>query len=194
MATIEKRPWWLKRWVKNGAGKLDNMLFSQHAADDFEHVGSLAWFIFVTTMVVVFCMVLGMMFMKRDNAQTLLTWAFSILFGICVIKCFLYLKDSLSNFPSTKVKVCRVLFTLSLSGVALVLGIYGGQILLAGVLIASIWTMFFGGKNKSRKSNDTIYLSDGTELKREMDVLGNDVYTDSMGRSWSRNGDSFTLD
>lgn len=69
-----------------------------------------------------------------------------------------------------------------------------GSVVIIGLITLYLLALLFSAvlKGDSQSSKKRTVLDDGTELKNEKGICGEDNYSDSSGNTWDRSGDTFT--
>lgn len=186
----KKRPWLLKRLVYKFLTWLDELLFSGKATQDFTSVSEPFWITVIISFWLGMVMVVSTMFVDKGTGEQILSVGAGIgLLSVLAVTVW-YLIGTLKYFPSAMVRIVRSAYTLILCVLGFVIGFYSAVIfsfvLLFLLVLSILYYAVFGGKSKR------IVLDSGKELTHEKGLCGEDYYSDSEGRSWSRSGDTFT--
>lgn len=187
--TAQKKSWFLKRWICKGVDSLDTLLFGKHANDgDYVRSGATIYSSMLMVMCAVAVIAIMIIFMSGQTRDTATTWVISITGLLCLANAAMHLRNTYPSFDSTKVKVFRSLFVLALTGIAMILGVWLGQIAIFVIVALLALSAFglFGGGGKSKKGYE---LDNGVTLEEETGLLGEKTYHGSDGYTYESNGD-----
>lgn len=186
-----KKPFFLKRWTYKFHSWLDGMLFGGKTTDDHASVATPFWTTVVINfwlgMVVIVCS----LFMDSGSRDGITTVGAGVGLASVVAVTIWYLIGSLSYFPSIGVKIFRSVYVLAWCSVGFIVGFYSAVIfsfVLIGLFVLMV--LYYAVFGDSKK--DSIVLDDGTEIKREKGLCGEDYYSDRNGREYDRSGDTYT--
>lgn len=187
----QKKPFFLKRWTVKFITWLDSILFGGSASDAHASAATPFW------ITVVFNFWLGMavigcsLFMGQASRDSIMTIGAGVGLASVVAVTAWYLIGSLRYFPSTATRIFRSIYVLVLCGVAFIVGFYAAIIFSFVLLGAFVLMVLYYIVFDSGKPSHKVRLDNGTELKREKGLCGEDYYTDQEGREYDRSGDTF---
>ncbi len=194
METTEKKPWWLQRWVCKPFDWCERKFFEEHATACYISSGYHVYLAFITSIVGVCAVALLSMFLSRETGQTVGNWILGLVIAFCILNSAMHLYQTRSVFTSTKVMVLRSVFVMCATFLAIMLGLWLGNIvffLAVILLVLSVIGLFAGGGSKKSGSNDTFILDDGTIVKKEKGLLGEVTWRGSDGHTYERDGNNF---
>lgn len=190
----EKKPWWLQRWVCKPFDWCERKFFEEHATACYISSGYHVYIAFITCILAVCAVALLSMFLSRETEQTVGNWVIGLAIAFCIINSATHLYQTRVVFPSMKVKVIRSIFVMCSTFLAIILGLWLGNIvffLAVILLVLAVIGLVSGGGSKKGGDGDTFVLDDGTRVKKEKGLLGDVTYRGNDGHSYERDGDTF---
>lgn len=186
----KKKLFFLKRWTFKFFTWLDELLFGGRATDDHASAATPFWITVVINfwlgMIVIGCS----LFMDSGSRDDINTIGAGVGLASVLGVTAWYLIGSLRYFPSTGIKIFRSLYVLVLCGIGFAVGFYSA-IIFSFVLIGLFVLMVLYHIVFDTTKSGNIILDDGTEIKREKGLCGEDYYSDRNGREYDRSGDTF---
>ncbi len=187
-----KKPWFLKRWICNLLAWLDESIFGIRLREDAKFVITAQPFWF-SAVVSFWCGAVAFVYsMFTDNAAA--HEGLSIGAGVALVVGLLfsvwYLYKTLGLLPTTGLKIFRSVYILVLWVLGFFAGFFAAYVaLFVMIFLFVLMVLFQAVFGDSDKKSKIITLEDGTKLKHEKGLLGEDYYTDENGRNYDCNND-----
>lgn len=191
MSKEKKQPWFLKRWCFSLLTRLDFKLFNEKATKEIPDLSAMTWLNICVFFFIMFASVLLTSLAKHELKETVLNWAIGISFTYVLVSCIIYLKNTLSAFPTIGMKVWRSVFVLLVNFFCCYLTIMAVTLAVYAVLFLLIaWIIFgvvLGGNGKSSKRKWE--LDNGDTVTESKGICGESYYKGDSGKSYDRNPD-----
>lgn len=190
-AKKEKKGFFLTRWIKKLCVWADEKLFPVVGMGEPTYVPM--WWAFCVSFVGGLLIGVQSFFSSNPESRFPLIVMIVALLAVAAI-CVLYLLKDLKRFETVGMKVGRCAYLVFLVGVAFAVGFYLAMIVLMIVIcLFVLWLclgMIFGFDDDKKGNKKEVKLDDGTVLKVEKGVLGEEYYSDKYtGHSYEKNND-----